>query len=234
MSKFPTGQTATNKLPFPSKFWIQYKPKAVVDQVTQELKKPRFIISNGKGFDEVDEVEFMCGSCAYVCRGESIEGRRPGTTYFTDFKNGQLTFFGPDRKPHQTNFRELKDSPVWMGLKLKLMCHYWGVLRYIDPATGEYFSVPAVFEITNSFEQFNQGDTGQLRLFKAGAGELTSFGETSFRLMGIEDAKSTDDGHTDKLFDDVCKDFVLYFRQHMPDYLAEHFDEEGQIKVFGR
>ena len=237
------NQGSENKLPNPALIFIDYKPKTkTVERQDENGERiylpipPRFVVKSEKLITEVTELDFMCGSYVYKVTGETnAEGKKAGTVYFTKFDE-PVKFFIPGQSPVHISYKELKNSPMWKAHGLRLTRYNWGVARSIDKDTGHFENIPAILELTSSFQNFDNGgeagikDLGQLRTLVAGAGELKSYEGSSWREIGFKEAEQ--DANTEKLFETAQKDFVLFFRQFIPDYLSKYFDSEGEVIRF--
>lgn len=239
----PNQQGSESKLKNPALLFFSYKAKPKTIEEKDESGKtvyrtvpPRFLASSKRGAIEVEQFDFMCGSHVYRVTGElNNEGKSAGTVYFEAFDK-PVNFFVPGQKAVEITYKDLKASPMWSEHKLRLTRYSWGVARSLDKESGEFENVPAILELGSSFQNFDNGgesgikDLGQLRTLIAGAGGLKSYEGSSWREIGFQEAEQ--DSSTEKLFETAQKDFVLFFRQWIPDYLSKYFDGNGDVIRF--
>lgn len=239
----PNQQGSESKLQNPALIFIDYKPKPRTVETQGDDGKPayltvppRFVVKSKKLITEVTELDFMTGSYVYKVAGDmNADGKRAGTAYFADFEK-PVKFFMPGQSPIEVAYKDLKSSPMWRENGLRLIRYNWGVCRSLDKETGEFENIPAMLELTSSFQNFDNGgeklikDLGQLRTLIAGAGELKSYEGSSWREIGFQEAEQ--DASTEKMFETAQKDFVLYFRQWIPNYLSKYFDGNGDVIRF--
>lgn len=230
MGRYDQPQGNQNKLTNPALMFVSYKPKRNVDQETGDVKPPRFMVATKKTYIELTEVEFMSGGHVYKVSGDYEKDQKTaGSSYFADF-NTPIKMFIPGQKAFEINYRDLKATPIWDENKLRLSRYTWGVLRYLDRETGEMDNVPAIFELSSGFQEFDKDDIGQLRKLVAGGGELVRHEKSEWRTIGFEETEQ--DANSEKLFESCQRDFILFFRQWIPGYLSKYFDENGEVIRF--
>lgn len=229
MSRYSENNQGADKMKNPANVWASIKPKSVVDQLTGEVRPPHIRVSYGDKFALTPTVDFMSGSHVYRVEGSTPDKKDVKSAFFSDFSKPFKVYL--PGAPLLT-YRELQKDPAWKLNKMKLVRYTWGILRYIDTESGEANSVTCMLALTNSFEDFDNGDLGTLRKLTAGAGDLVKFDAGEFRKLKIEPADPVSDPETEKLFESSQSEFVKYFRQSIPGYLSEYFDADGNPTRF--
>lgn len=217
MSRFKINQGG-KALSNPSQFWVT--PKVIDAVVSGSVVPAHFQVTGASAFTAV-ELFFSSGSHVYRLEGFNPSGNNPNSDWFGDFRS-PINLYLPSGKV-TGSYKELKALPDFDTLQIRLYRYTWGKFVAANE-DGEPVIGLAMLRLSIPFvDAFDEGDDGQPRLLFFG--DEIAIGSQNKKVRKIF-AQNSDVTVCD-LRPEEMTDYVMFFRQYIPGYLSQYFDENG-------